>query len=73
MKGVPYQTVGQPGRPDRSDHVWFATGTRFKCCLCGAVCFEPPPYPTPLHWVPPRFELPLTPEELLLCPREESP
>lgn len=66
------QMVGQSTLPDRTEHVWFATGGRFKCCLCGAVTAQPPPYPTPANWTPPAFELPLTDEERLLCPRNEG-
>ena len=62
-----FQTPASRRPIDRTDHVWFAVGTRFKCCLCGAVCFEPPPYPTPPNWVSTRFEE-LTDEERLLCP-----
>lgn len=66
----PFQTVGS-GRPaDRTDHVWFFAATAWKCCLCGAVEAVPPPYPTPKTYVPSQFALPVTAEELALCPRD---
>ena len=57
---------------DRKDHVWQEQPGRWKCCLCGAVVADrpPPAYPTPVLWLPDRFEW-LTEPEKRLCPRKD--
>jgi len=56
-------------RPNRSDHVWIIhNGSyKYKCCLCGALTDQPPPYPTPPEWLPHKCE-PLTDEERAMSP-----
>lgn len=52
----------QTKSPDRKDHVWVRRFNQkeeaweWKCCLCGAVCSEPPDYPTDTGWEPDRYE-----------------
>ncbi len=61
-----YQTVTTRS-PNRADHVWLIKPTGARCVLCGAVCDKPPLFPTPVDWLPDRYEL-LTPEDRKLCP-----
>lgn len=66
-----FQTTKTP-KPDRKDHCWFQTPNgRWKCATCGAVCDQPPAYPTHRAWLPPRFEK-LTDEERALVPTRRS-
>lgn len=58
-------------RVDRKDHVWFKHKGLYKCCLCGAVCEVPPPYPTPANWMPMMYE-PLNEPERMQCKRPSS-
>jgi hypothetical protein len=53
----------------RTDHVWFQSGTRWKCCICGAITLaeQPPDHPTPEDWLPHTYEK-LTEFERCLCP-----
>ena len=45
-------------KPDKTDHIWYLDKKRMicKCCTCGAVCKQPPNYPTPKTWMPDHFE-----------------
>jgi hypothetical protein len=53
---------------DRADHIWFKRDRGgYKCCLCGGLADEMPPYPTPAAFMPLRFE-PLTDIERLRSP-----
>ena len=72
----PAQMLGD-GIPHRAEHVWFRIpdGPRrgyYKCCLCGAIAVEPPPFPTPDDWMPLDYELPLTPDERRMCPNPST-
>ena len=60
-----------PNRDDRKDHIWIKLGDAYKCALCGAVTRKLPPFPTPLVWLPERYEK-LTPEEREMAPFKYS-
>jgi hypothetical protein len=54
----------------RSDHVWLrilGSGSKYRCCICGAETDSPPDVPTPEDWVP-DYYVPLTDAERDLCP-----
>lgn len=58
-------------KPERSDHIWYLRDDgRWKCCTCGAIASRPPYFPTPDNWIPECYELPLTPEERVMCPNK---
>ena len=42
---------------NRADHIWLERLSDWKCILCGAVTFKPPPgAPTPPRWMPAHYE-----------------
>ena len=71
-----FQVANPTNKVKRTDHVWtyrsVVTGYHFKCVLCGAVCEQPPPFPTPKSWDPPKYEA-LSEEDRALCPFFRSP
>lgn len=56
-------------KPDRTDHVWFKDGSRWKCCICGAVTLTTlPDHPTPKGWNPHTYDK-LTESDRRICPQ----
>lgn len=53
---MPYQTTKMKNL-DRTDHVWYRSGQKWKCVLCGATTKAiPPDHPTDPEWVPDVYE-----------------
>ena len=68
-----FQTIKMPSRKvTRTDCIWReirSAGAEplWRCVLCGAVCHQPPDFPTPKDWLPLRYDK-LTAEDRALAP-----
>ena len=63
----PHQKVGDTA-VDYSEHLWQAQPERWKCLTCGAITKTiPPEVPTPVDWLPERYEK-VTKDERALVP-----